>query len=61
MGKITALDPLFHLDVPGGNFCQWKRLSEAVLSISEKPRSPHDQIWVKWQLWIHNSFFKCTR
>ena len=32
---MTVLDPYHHSNVPCGTFCQWKRLTGGVLSISE--------------------------
>ena len=49
MRKITVLNRKLHSDVPGGNFCQWKRLTGSVLKKSDGqiPSSPDDQIWAK--------------
>ena len=50
--KISALEPELHLNAPGSNIYQSKRLIWEVLSISENfkskgqmLRSPDDQIW----------------
>ena len=51
MGKITVLDLQLISNKADSNFCQWKRLTGAVLSISENLRvKGHEQFWAKMHI-----------